>query len=84
LYKNEQGQFLRPKPIPHCNGSSQALENLLFVSDQTESSTQRWASRGEGIACFHPALVFHPRHGKGYSIAVAADSEEIEARELIR
>lgn len=37
---------------------------------------------GTCIACFRPALVFHPRRGKRYSIEVAAEEDEITIEEI--
>jgi hypothetical protein len=77
LDENEQEQCLPPEPIPECYGSSQAIAKLLVIPDQTASSIQGVALGGECVACFGPALVFHPRRGEAYSNAEAAVGEEI-------
>jgi RES domain-containing protein len=83
LDEAESQQCLQPEPIPHCYGPSQALAKSLLYSG---SSGVVYPSvrhlGGTCIACFRPALVFHPRRGKLHKITVAATENEIEAREI--
>ena len=81
----EREQCLQPDPVPQCYGPSQALANSLLYSGSSGvvyPSVRR--SGGTCIACFRPALVFHPRRAKLYSIAVAAEDDKVESSELIR
>jgi RES domain-containing protein len=78
LDDSEREQCLQPDPIPQCYGPSQALANSLLYSRSSGivyPSVRR--SGGTCIACFRPALVFHPRRAKLYSIAVAAGDDKI-------
>ncbi len=61
----EQKECLRPNPVPQCYAPSQTLANkLLFEgSNGIVYPSVRHAS-GTCIACFRPALVFHPRREK--------------------
>jgi hypothetical protein len=85
LDDSEREQCLQPGPIPQCYGPSQALANSLLYSGSSGivyPSVRR--SGGTCIACFRPALVFHPRRAKLYSVAVAAEDDKVESSELIR
>jgi hypothetical protein len=79
----EREQCLQPGPVPQCYATSQALANSLLYSGANGivySSVRH--EGGTCIACFRPALVFHPRRGKGYCISAAANEERIEAVEI--
>ena len=83
LDDSECEQCLHPGPIPQCYGPSQALANSLLYSGSSGivyPSVRR--SGGTCIACFRPALVFHPRRAKLYSITVAAVNDKIASSEL--
>ena len=85
LDDSEREQSLQPNPIPQCYAPSQALANSLLYSGSSGivyPSVRR--SGGTCVACFRPALVFHPRRAKFYSITVAAGDEKVESSELIR
>lgn len=76
-------QCLQPEPIPQCYAPSQALANSLLYSGSSGivyPSVRRLG--GTCISCFRPALVFHPRRGKGYTIKIAAEGDEIGIREI--
>lgn len=85
LDDSEREQCLQPGPIPQCYAPSQALANSLLYSGSSGLvyPSVRHAG-GTCIGCFRPALVFHPRRGKLYSVAVAAGDDKIESRELLR
>lgn len=84
LDDSEREQCLQPGPIPQCYGPSQALANsLLFTGSSGIVYPSVRHSGGNCIACFRPALVFHPRRAKLYSVTFAAGDEKIESRELI-
>jgi hypothetical protein len=85
LDDSEREQCLQPGPIPQCYGPSQALANsLLFTGSSGIVYASVRRSGGTCIACFRPALVFHPRRGKLYSVVVAARDDKVESSELIR
>jgi hypothetical protein len=77
-------QCLQPEPIPQCYGPSQTLANSLLYSGSggIVYPSVRHAG-GTCIACFRPALVFHPHRGKLYRITVAAGDDMSETRELL-
>jgi RES domain-containing protein len=64
---------LQPGPVPQCYGPSQSLANMLLYSGSNGIvyPSVRHAS-GTCIACFRPALVFHPRRGQEHRITVQA------------
>ena len=76
----EQESCLQPDPIPQCYSASQALANrLLFEGSNgiVYSSVRR--DSGTCIACFRPALVFHPRRGQKYRIKIDAGTDTVES-----
>jgi len=76
LDESEREQCLQPDPIPQCYGPSQALANsLLFTGSSGVVYPSVRHSGGTCIACFRPALIFHPRPDNIYSITVSAASE---------
>jgi hypothetical protein len=84
LDDSEREQCLQPAPIPQCYGPSQALANSLLYSGSSGivyPSVRH--SGGTCISCFRPALVFHPRRAKLYSLVVAAGDDKVESSELI-
>ena len=79
----DRQQCLQPEPIPQCYAPSQALANLLLYSGSNGivyPSVRRLD--GTCIACFRPALVFHPRRGRRYKITAAAEGDEIGNQEI--
>lgn len=85
LDQGERERCLQPGPLPQCYAASQALAlSFLYAG---ASGIVYPSVRHEGgmcVACFRPALVFHPRRGKGYCISVAAGDERIETVEAVR
>jgi RES domain len=78
LDRAEQDSCLQPDPVPQCYSSSQALANkLLFEGSNgiVYPSVRRPA--GTCIACFRPALVFHPRRGKKYWLTVEPGTDTV-------
>ena len=60
---------LQRGPIPQCYGASQALADaLLYAGSNGIVYPSIRHSSGTCIACFRPALVFHPRRGQEYRI----------------
>jgi hypothetical protein len=79
----ERKRCLRPTPVPECYGPSQAVARSLFYSGS--SGIVYPSVRHEGgtcIACFRPALIFHPRRGKGYRLTLAGGDERIQAQKV--
>jgi len=77
----ERESCLQPDPVPQCYAASQSLANkLLFEGSNgiVYPSVRRPA--GTCIACFRPALVFYPRRGSQYQLAVEATTDAIEFR----
>jgi hypothetical protein len=75
---------LRPGPIPQCYGASQALANTLLHagSNGIVYTSVRYAS-GTCIACFRPALVFHPRRGQEYRITLEIGTDAISFEQVV-
>ena len=74
----EQEDCLQPDPVPQCYGASQTLANkLLFEGSNgiVYPSVRRLS--GTCIACFRPALVFHPRRGQKYRLTIEAGTESV-------
>lgn len=73
LDEAEQMSCLEPDPVPECYAASQALANkLLFEGSNgiVYPSVRRPA--GICIACFRPAMVFHPRRGGKLRLKISA------------
>lgn len=76
----EQKICLQPDPVPQCYAAAQALANkLLFEGSNGIVYPSVRRSSGTCIACFRPALVFHPRRGKKYRLNVEAESDVVES-----
>jgi len=74
---------LEPYPVPQCYASSQALANRLLSEGEhgiVYPSVRKRA--GTCIACFRPALVFHPHRGRKYRLTVAAGTDAAESEVL--
>jgi hypothetical protein len=79
LDADEQDICLQPAPVPQCYRAPQELAiKLLFEGSNgiVYPSVRRLA--GMCIACFRPALVFHPRRGQLYRIHIDAAVEAID------
>ena len=73
LDEAEQQSCLQPGPVPQCYAPGQALaETLIHQGSQGIVYASVRNPGGTCLACFRPALVFHPRRGGRYSIAVKA------------
>jgi RES domain len=76
----EQDSCLQPNPVPQCYGSSQALANkLLFEGSNGIVYPSARRPSGRCIACFRPALVFHPRRGQKYRLTVQAGKDTFKS-----
>ena len=71
---------LRPDPIPQCYSASQALANkLLFEGSNGIVYPSVRRNSGTCIACFRPALVFHPRRGQKCRLNIEAANNAVES-----
>jgi hypothetical protein len=79
LDKAEQESCLRHEPIPECYGASQALAaTLLYAGSAGVIYPSVRHQGGTCIACFRPALVFHPRRGHSYQISVTTQDQDVQ------
>jgi RES domain len=76
----EQKSCLQPEPVPLCYSASQALANkLLFEGSNGIVYPSVRRHSGTCVACFRPALVFHPRCGHKYLLKVEAGTDTVES-----
>lgn len=76
LDQDEVKSCLLPEPIPQCYGPSQALAQLLLYAGSNGIIYPSVRNHsGTCIACFRPALVFHPRRGKQYRLTLGANEQ---------
>ena len=76
----EAKDCLQPGPVPQCYNASQALAHkLLFEGSNGIVYPSVRRSGGTCIACFRPALVFHPRRGQKYRLTVEAGTDTIKS-----
>lgn len=78
LDASERERCLQPGPVPQCYGASQALAHKLLYEGSNGivyPSVRR--PGGTCIACFRPALVFHPRRGQRYRLTVETSADTI-------
>jgi len=74
---------LQPDPVPQCYSASQALANkLLFEGSNGIVYPSVRQHSGTCIACFRPALVFHPRRGQKYRLNVESGTDAVESEIL--
>ncbi len=76
----EQESYLQPEPVPQCYSVSQTLANKLLLEGSNGivyPSVRRHS--GTCIACFRPALVFHPRRGQKFRLSVEAGTNAVES-----
>ncbi|MEI9978462.1 MAG: RES family NAD+ phosphorylase [Edaphobacter sp.] len=74
---------MKPEPVPQCYSTSQALANkLLFEGSNGIVYPSVRRHSGTCIACFRPALIFHPRRGQKYRLSVEAGTVAVESEVL--
>ncbi|HEY1500800.1 MAG TPA: RES family NAD+ phosphorylase [Acidobacteriaceae bacterium] len=79
----ERKRCLRPAPVPECYGPSQALAHSLLYSGSIGIVYPSVRNQGGTcIACFRPALIFHPRRGKACRLTLAGGDEQIETQAI--
>ncbi len=73
---SERDACLQPASIPQCYGTSQVLARALLYegSNGIVYPSVRHPS-GTCIACFRPALVFHPRRDQEYRITLEVETD---------
>jgi hypothetical protein len=72
----ERKTCLKPDPIPQCYSASQMLANRpLFEGSNGIVYPSVRRTSGTCIACFRPALVFHPRRGQNYRLTLNAGTK---------
>ena len=73
---SEFAACLQQDPVPQCYAAPQALASTLLYSGSNGivyPSVRR--SSGTCIACFRPALVYHPRRDQEYRITLQAGTD---------
>jgi RES domain len=84
LDADESQACLQAGPIPRCYGASQELASaLLHAGSNGIVYPSVRHSSGTNIACFRPALVFHPRRGQEYRITLGPGTQEVSFEEVI-
>lgn len=80
LDASEQNSCLQPDSVPQCYSAPQSLANkLLFEGSNGIVYPSVRRPSGTCIACFRPALVFHPRRGQKYRLRVQAGTDRVES-----
>jgi RES domain-containing protein len=79
LDQSELESCLKPEPVPECYLPSQALAaTLLNAGSGGVIYPSVRHQGGTCIACFRPAMVFHPRRGHAYRISVTTQDQEVQ------
>ncbi len=66
--------LLKPEPVPHCYAASQALARRLLNEGSNGLVYPSVRYRGSKcIACFRPALVYHPHRSERLEITLTAN-----------
>ncbi|MGH9656798.1 MAG: RES family NAD+ phosphorylase [Bryobacteraceae bacterium] len=74
----ELADCLQPEPIPQCYAASQVLANkLLYEGSNGILYPSVRNPSGTCMACFRPALVFHPRQASTYRITIQRGKKTI-------
>jgi hypothetical protein len=82
LDSNESQACLQPGPVPQC--ASQALPNsLLYAGSNGIVYPSVRHSPGTCIACFRPALVFHPRRGPEHRITLRVATNAMSFEQVV-
>lgn len=78
-------ECLQAEPVPECYQPSQALARYLLSQKSNGMiypSVRRENARC--LACFRPALVYHPRRDKRYELLLTRRGEKMETRVSVR
>ncbi len=85
LDKRELDSCLKPAPVPQCYAASQALaSSLLYAGSSGIVYRSVRRSSGTCIACFRPALVFHPRRSGTYVLTLQTNIAAVSFKETPR
>lgn len=83
LDPQEQAACLQPDPVPDCYVAGQALaDELLYSGSLGIVYPSVRNPRGTCVACFRPAIIFRPRRGARYEIAVEANTSGFYHRKV--
>jgi hypothetical protein len=83
LDASELESCLLPDPVPACYSAPQAIANrLLFEGSNGIVYPSVRQPTGTCIACFRPALVFHPRRGQKYRLRVETGTDRVDSEVL--
>lgn len=83
LEPSEFRACLQPDPIPGCYAASQALaKQLLYVGSNGITYPSVRNPSGICLACFRPALVFHPRRAGIYRITLEAGKNTVTSEQV--
>lgn len=84
LDPEEQAACLRPDPLPECYAAGQALANaLLYTGSQGIVYSSVRNPGGTCVACFRPAIIFHPRREARYEVTVDENSAHFEYAKIL-
>ncbi|MGB6870861.1 MAG: RES family NAD+ phosphorylase, partial [Acidobacteriaceae bacterium] len=80
----EQKDCLQPEPVPQCYGPSQAVATrLLFQGSNGIVYPSVRRPSGTCIACFRPALVFHPRRNQHLRLTIESGTDTLEVATVV-
>jgi RES domain len=83
LENEERRNCLQPDPVPECYRTSQAVANkLLFERSNGIVYPSVRRNSGTCIACFRPALIFHPRRGNRYRLSLQAGEDTVKLQKI--
>jgi RES domain-containing protein len=85
LDNRELDSCLKPAPVPQCYAASQALaSSLLYAGSNGIVYPSVRRPSGTCIACFRPALVFHPRRSGTYLLTLQTSTAAVSFTEISR
>lgn len=85
LEAGELDSCLKPAPVPQCYVASQALAiSLLYGGSNGIVYPSVRRPSGTCIACFRPALVFHPRWSGTYLLTLQATTDTVSFTQVLR
>jgi RES domain-containing protein len=83
LDAQELESCLQPAPVPQCYTASQVLAaSLLYAGSNGIVYPSVRRPSGTCIACFRPALIFHPRRSSTYSLTLQATADSISFTQI--
>ncbi|HEX7362265.1 MAG TPA: RES family NAD+ phosphorylase [Bryobacteraceae bacterium] len=80
LDASDLANCLQPNPIPQCYAAPQALaKKLLYEGSNGIVYPSVRNPSGTCLACFRPALIFHPRRADTYRITIQAGKKRLQS-----